>query len=221
MAYDFYWISGSPNAWRAMLTLEYKGVPYTSHRLDFGKAENKTPEYLAMNPRGKVPSLRDGAMVIYESIAIMAFLERVHPERPLFGGHAAETGYIWQRIFEMQNYTRDQVEDGVIRPIIRGQAKSDPDGIRRSAELAAKSLLWVEEALSASPYFAGNAISAADIAAVTTLKFLERVGKREDAIQLGIGFDDLPTVYPAIAAWLGRMQEMKGWEAAYPPHWKQ
>lgn len=221
MAYDFYWISGSPNAWRAMLTLEYKGIPYTSHRLDFGKGENKTPDYLAMNPRGKVPTLRDGETVIYESIAIMAFLDTAHPERPLFGESAADTGRIWQRILEMVNFTRDPVEDGVIRPIIRGQAQSDPDAIRRGAESARNSLVWVEKALSRTAYLAGDTLSAADIAAVTTLKMLDRTGKREDAIEFALGFDDMPSTHPAIAAWFDRMQAMPGWEAAYPPHWKQ
>lgn len=220
MTYDFYWISGSPNAWRAMLTLEYKNIPYTSHRLDFAKGENRTPEYLTMNPRGKVPTLRDGETVIHESIAIMAFLERAHPEKPVFGTTPAETGLIWQRILEMVNFTRDPIEDGVIRPLIRGKAKDDADAIRAAASDAADSLGWVEDALSLSPYLAGDALSAADIAAVTTISFLARAGKRADAIELGLGFDRLSFNYPAIAAWLGRMTEMDGWDAAYPPHWK-
>lgn len=221
MAYNFYWISGSPNAWRAMLALEYKGIPYTSHRLDFSKGENKTPEYLAMNPRGKVPTLRDGETVIYESIAIMAYAERANPELPLFGTNPAETSRIWQRILEMVNYTRNQVEDGVIRPVIRGQAKSDPEGIKRAAASAFDSLRWIEDALSKLPYLAGDDLSAADVAAVTTLKMLDRIGKREDAIELGLSFDNMASTNPAIADWLTRMEAMPGWEAAYPPHWRE
>ena len=220
MAYDFYWLSGSPNAWRAMLTLEYKGVPYISHRLDPSKGELKTSEYLALNPRGKVPVLKSGDVVLYESIAIMAFVEREHPERPLFGQTAAETGLVFQRLFEMVNHTRDIVEDGVIRPIIRGQAANNPDNARRSADEARASLRWIEGALAKTPYFAGTELSAADIAAVTTLKMLERVGRRPDAIGLGLGFDDMAASHPAIAAWFERMEAMPGWEAAYPPHWR-
>ncbi len=82
MALELYWISGSPFAWSAMLALEIKGLAYESRRLDPGKREQKTPEYLAMNPRGKVPMLKDGDTVICESTAILAYLESKYPEPP-------------------------------------------------------------------------------------------------------------------------------------------
>jgi glutathione S-transferase len=39
------------------------------------KQENKSPEYLVLNPRGKVPTLKDGDFVLYESLAIMVYLD--------------------------------------------------------------------------------------------------------------------------------------------------
>lgn len=221
MAYDFYWISGSPNAWRAMLTLEYKGVSYVSHRIDPSKGEHKAPEFLALNPRGKVPVIRDGDAVVHESIAIMAMLERAHPEMPLFGEDAFETGLIWQRVLETINYTRNQVEDGVVRALFRGVAQSGPERLKQDAETAREALQWIEDTLERSPYLAGERLSAADVAAVTTLKTLEKVGRRQDAIDLSLGFGDLAAAYPAIDAWFARMERMPGWDAAYPPHWKR
>ena len=43
-------------------------------------AEHKAPEYQKMNPRGRVPTLKDGDFVLYESLAILAYLDRKHPE---------------------------------------------------------------------------------------------------------------------------------------------
>ena len=71
MAIELYWGSGSPFAWRVMLTLELKRLPYESKLLEFSKQEHKTPQYLQLNPRGKVPTLKDDEFVLYESIAIM------------------------------------------------------------------------------------------------------------------------------------------------------
>jgi hypothetical protein len=92
MAIELYWGSGSPFAWRVMLTLEVKGLLYESKLLEFSKGDHKTPPILQLNPRGKVPTLKDGDFVVYESLAIMSYLDRKYPATPLFGTTAEETG---------------------------------------------------------------------------------------------------------------------------------
>ena len=92
MAYEIYWGAGSPNSWRPLLGLEVKGIEYDSKLLEFSKREHQTPAMLAMNPRGLLPILKDGDVAVYESIAILAYLDSKHPETPLFGSTAEETG---------------------------------------------------------------------------------------------------------------------------------
>jgi glutathione S-transferase len=75
MAIDLYWGSGSPYAWRVLLALEFKHVPYTSHVLQFSKQEHKSPQMLALNPRGRVPVLKDGDYVVFESLAVLYYLD--------------------------------------------------------------------------------------------------------------------------------------------------
>ena len=74
MALEFYWGSGSPYSWRVLLALEYKGVPYESHVLQFSKQEHKSPQMLRMNPRGRVPVLRDGDFVVSTSRSPACFI---------------------------------------------------------------------------------------------------------------------------------------------------
>jgi glutathione S-transferase len=219
MALELFWVSGSPNAWRAKLAMDFKGVDYVSTRVDTSKQEHKSPEFLAMNPRGKVPVLKAGDQVIHESIAIMAYIDREYPTPPLFGSNAAETGLVWQRIFEFVNYTRDAI-DGLARAVFTGQASSAPETVRAAAASTRQALAWMEEALKDANYLAGNTVSAADIAALPNVEMLARIGKREDVSTLELGFDDLPAAYPAIAAWLTRLRSIPGYEAAYPPHWR-
>ena len=76
MAIKLYWGSGSPFAWCVMLTLEVKGLAYESKLLEFSKGEHKAADYLRLNPRGKVPTLQDDDFVLYESLAIMMYLDR-------------------------------------------------------------------------------------------------------------------------------------------------
>src|SRR5919197_5261787 len=104
MALELYWGSGSPFSWRVMLTLEVKRLPYGSKLLKFSKEDHKSARYLRLNPRGKVPTLKDGDFVLYESLAIMAYLDQKYPDPPIFGRTPQETGQIWRSISETESY---------------------------------------------------------------------------------------------------------------------
>ena len=217
--HELFWISGSPYAWRVQLALEFKGVPYVSHRLDGGKQEHRASAFLALNPRGKVPVLKTGDTAMYESVAIIAFLDRMHPAVPLFGLTAQEEGRVWQRVLEFENYTRDLFDVEIVRPLLRGYAKDDPEAMRASAVQAIEALGWMEQTLSTTPYLAGDDISAADVVALPNIQMLRRVAARPEAIQMALGLDTLTAGLPALGAWLVRMEAMRGYDAAYPPHW--
>jgi glutathione S-transferase len=73
-------------AWRVLLTAEVKGIPYEG-KLLASKGELKTPEFLAINPLGRDPALRDGDFTLHESLAIMVYLDRKHPSPPPFRAH--------------------------------------------------------------------------------------------------------------------------------------
>lgn len=220
MAYELYWISGSPNAWRAMFAMELKGLDYISHRLDPSKGEHKSPEMMPLNPHGKVPVLKDGDVVIYESIAILAYLDQKHPAPALFGDNPVETGKIWQRIFEMMNYAREPIEDGITRPLFRGQAAVVGDAIKAAAIESHAALKWVEGILATTPYLAGDKLSAADITFMPIIQVLIRAGRRDDAIELELGFDTFAAHYPHITAWLAKIEALPEYDKAYPPHWR-
>jgi len=59
---------------RALWALEEKDVPYKFQYVHLGKGEGRTPEFLALNPAGKIPLLVDGNVVISESIAICNYI---------------------------------------------------------------------------------------------------------------------------------------------------
>jgi glutathione S-transferase len=69
---DFYFGKNSGNAARTALALYEVGVPFVAHPLDLRKP--RSPEYLAVDPVGKVPALIDGAATLWESNAINWYL---------------------------------------------------------------------------------------------------------------------------------------------------
>jgi glutathione S-transferase len=78
--YDF---KSSPNCQRVKVVLAEKNLPYEIVPIDLRKQEQKTPEYLKMNPYGKVPVLTDDGTVLYESLVITEYLEEKYPNPPL------------------------------------------------------------------------------------------------------------------------------------------
>ena len=78
--YDF---KSSPNCQRVKVVLAEKNLPYEIVPIDLRKQEQKTPEYLKLNPYGKVPVLTDDATVLYESCIINEYLDEKYPNPPL------------------------------------------------------------------------------------------------------------------------------------------
>jgi glutathione S-transferase len=69
---------------RARWTLQELGVDFEAVTVDLRAGENRRPEFLAINPAGKLPVLVDGDRVITESVAIVLYLAEKYPQRRLF-----------------------------------------------------------------------------------------------------------------------------------------
>ncbi len=219
MALQVYWGSGSPFAWRVMLTLEVKRLPYESKLLEFSKEDHKSPGYLKLNPRGKVPALKDGDFALYESLAIMAYLDRKYPDPPIFGRTPQETGLIWRAISETESYLVP-AGNKLILPIFFGKGLEKTDEIQTAAAAVRDELKRIETALAGSVWLIGPSISAADIALFPLVQILLRAASKDPAKPLNLGFSPLGQNYPNIAAWVIRVEAIPGYERTYPPHWK-
>ncbi|MBB3955346.1 glutathione S-transferase family protein [Novosphingobium sediminicola] len=66
--------SETPNGWKATILLEELGVPYKVTPISLTNQEQKTPEFLAVNPNGKIPALVDDGFAVFESGAILLYL---------------------------------------------------------------------------------------------------------------------------------------------------
>ena len=219
MALEIYWGSGSPFAWRVMLTLEVKRLPYESRLLEFSKEEHKSPGYLKLNPRGKVPTLKDGDFALYESLAIMSYLDRKYPDPPIFGTTPQETGLIWREISETDSYLGEPGAK-IVRPVFFGKGLEKTEEIQEAATTIRRELKRIDTTLANSAWLVGAEISAADIALFPLIQILLRAASKEAAKPLNLGFSPLAQSYPNIAAWVKRLEAIPGYERTYPPHWK-
>ncbi|MDG9924145.1 MULTISPECIES: glutathione S-transferase N-terminal domain-containing protein [unclassified Pseudomonas] len=66
--------AATPNGHKASIALEELGLPYQVHALSFDKKEQKTPEFLRINPNGRIPAIVDDGFAVFESGAILIYL---------------------------------------------------------------------------------------------------------------------------------------------------
>ena len=218
---EVFWGSGSQPSWRVLLALEFKQVPYVSHQVSFGEGKHKTPEFLAMNPRHKVPTIKDGAFTLYESTAIVCYLERKYPTPPLFGQSAQETGLIWRWVAEYEHYLEPILHRKIVVPFFFDRSEAEADSIREAApQLHAELQNW-ERALSDSQWLVGQQFTAADLFVFPNLMALRRAMQKPAAQRFELGLEPLSQRYPNLARWVEQIEALPGYDRTFPPHWRQ
>ena len=220
MSIEIYWGSGSTFAWRVLLALEVKQLPYASRLLEFSKKEHKTPAFLQMNPRGKVPTLKDGDFVVYESIAILQYLDRKYPQIPLFGTTAEESGAINQDVCEVLSYMEEPVSR-ITRPLFNGELAGKEQRVREAAEVVHQEFGRYDVRLAHSPWLRGEHISASDIVLYPFLPTLLRAAAKPAAEKLNMAYMPLSRHYPHLTRWVTAVEALPGYARTYPPHWRQ
>jgi maleylacetoacetate isomerase len=94
MSMTLYGYFRSSTSYRVRIALHLKGLDFTTVPVNLVKAEQKSADYLALNPQARLPSLLHGDEVLTQSMAIMEYLDDVAPEPPLVYGDAAQKAYI-------------------------------------------------------------------------------------------------------------------------------
>ena len=213
---EIFWISGSPYSWRVLLVLVIKQIPFQSHLLSVSQGENRSDEFLNINPRGKVPTLRHGKFNMGESVAIMRYLDRTFPKPPLFGANITEEAMINQQIDEIENYflpNSHSITRAIFGDIVTGRekllnAQAERIGIELT-EMNGKTSGWL----------VGNSISAADLVLYPLIAGLLRAASKPAAEGLDLQLLPFREQYPNLYEWCNRIEALPGYDVTYPPHW--
>ena len=81
---ELYVFPPSPRAFKVMAIANHLGIETTLRFVDLVKGEQKTPEYAALNPNMRMPTLKDGDYVLWESAAIAQYLASKKPDSTCF-----------------------------------------------------------------------------------------------------------------------------------------
>ena len=164
-----YW-SPRSRSFTTLWLMEETGEPYERVLTDISTGANKTPDYLAINPMGKVPALADGDAVMAESAAICTYVADRYPQAKLAPpiGDPRRAKYLQWMFF-----APSCIEPAILQAYLK-------------LEIPAVSAAWVsttqtfdvlDQALEKGPWLLGDDFSAADVAIGAGINYAIRMFK--------------------------------------------
>lgn len=217
--------SGAPRGWRVLLGLAFKGLEPEVHLMNVQTKDHHTPEFLALNARSTVPVLETVNGILRDSIAILAWLDRAYPDKPLFGTTSAQAGEIWQTTMECCDYLRD-ANHQLLSKVFSSDGSVPPEGsdartgLQAAADLLHAECRYLENILSdGRPYLSGDTPGAADAIAFPEIRLIQRAVETKHDLMSAVGFAYPPDHYPLVAGWKARLNDTPNVAATMPPHW--
>jgi glutathione S-transferase len=212
MTLAFYYGSGSPYGWRVWLALEHKHIAYELKTVSFSAGDLRKPEYLAINPRHKVPAIVDAGFALYESVAIVEYLDEKYSGPKLFPGDVRQRALIRRMVQEADQYYALAMEKLVDQVLFTAQDKWDADKISEGRQGVTRELaLW--EGLIRGEHLAGE-LSAADLTLYPLIALSLRMEKKKPDLDLR------SAIGPNLTAWMKRIEALPYFQKTWPPHWK-
>ena len=166
---QLYW-SPRSRSFSALWLMEETGQPYERVLTDISAGAQKTPEYLAINPMGKVPALKDGEATLAEAAAICAYVAERYPEAKLAPppGDRLRAKYLYWLFFS----------PGCIEPaMVQLATKIEMNPAAAGWGEAQRVFDVLDAALAKGPWLLGDTFSAADIMIGSGLNFAVRLFK--------------------------------------------
>jgi len=173
---------------RCLWALEEIGVPYELVPIDISKGDNDKPEFLAINPNGRVPALVDGDLKLFESMAINLYLARKYG-KDLWPADEAGQAHAVQWSFWGTSEVEQFLITMLVQELFTPADRKRPDRVADAREALASRLAVLEGQLASRPFLLGTKFTIADlnVASVFSLASI-------------VKFDLTP--YPSVKKWV-------------------
>ena len=175
---------------------------------------------LKLNPRGRVPVLKDGDYVVFESVAVLYYLDVKYPQAPIFGTTPEEAGVIMRVICEFQTYAEPSLSK-IVDAIFGDQVMGAFDELTDAMHVVGREARTIEGRLSKELWIVGASYSAADMVIFPWIQLLRRALDKA-------GGRRARRAFPADGKKLSRAGALDrphriaaGLRPTYPPHWRE
>lgn len=195
---------------KVLAVLEEKGLDYKIEKMSFATQDHLKPEYLKINPNGEIPALIDEDITLYESTAIIEYLNDEYPEPPLLPEDSAGRA----RARMVEDYCDLHLFPALVRCYIKKALKKEElsDVDKQAVAVGFKRL---EEYLGNQPFIAGK-FSLADCAVMAAIATLEALPGLPAAVPLSKTFQDYASKLKKRASYKGA--NLLKFEAAEAQH---
>ena len=200
----------SANGRKALVVARHLELDFELHDVNVYRGEGRQPAYLAINPHGKVPTLVDGDLVLWESNAILQYLADAHGDGRLWPrdakGRADVSRWLFFEAAHWQPAAIPVLEQAVghlLLPDVVPAPTSPPDW---EAPGLAPLLGFVEGHLEGRTHLAGD-LTLADFSLAGMAMYLR---------PCGFPFER----FPNLAAWFARVEALPAWRATAAGPWK-
>ena len=195
----FYYTPISANARRVWITLLEKQIPFEPIIVNLD-GEQFQSEFTAINPLQRVPAIVDNELRIFESLAILDYLEAKYPIPELMPKELDELAI--SRMISMVSVTELQPAAITLTKQLLG-LEVDPTSVEKARQRAIAILQFFEDAIGDRPYFTGTTFTIADIVAGTLVP---------STSMFGISLDP----YPRLNAWIDRLSQRESFQQTAP-----
>lgn len=197
-----FWESG--NSREVRIVLAEKGLTFESKVLNVMKGETRTPEFLAMNPFGKVPVLVDDDLTLYESNIINEYLDERYAEPPLMPRDAPARARIRQLVHWANQHVHANLGPVLVESLLKPEDLRDAEMIGRRKAAIEAAIAEIDKRFGAGPFIMGD-FSLADAALAPHVTVLDLIG---------IETSDR---FPRFSAWIERLKARPSYEKSAGP----
>lgn len=194
------------NPRKACAVARHLQLPVEFVHVRLAQGEHKRPEFLALNPNGRLPVLRDGELILWEANAIMCHLA-IAAGSDLWPREAAAQVEVQRWLswdaFHFMPHGGTLYFEYAVRPFI-GMGPADAAAVQRATQAFEASAAILEQHLARRRFLLGDALSVADFAVSAALPWAKEARLPLDA-------------FPAIRRWHDRLASLPGWREPFPP----
>jgi glutathione S-transferase len=200
-----YYFPPSPNTRKAHAVAIHLGLPLDLRLIDLQQGEQRTPEFIALNPTGRTPVLQDGDFILWESTAIMQYLASQVPNSLWPEDARSRTDIMrWQswQLAHWHGVCQPLQYENFVKPLLQ-LGEPDPQVVQEATERFHQEAAVLNDHLADREFLVGDGLTLADFSVASDLTYA------------GPGQFPL-TDYAPLRAWYARIEALPAWQQTNP-----